>query len=368
MSPSSRRIRSLILSAAGVTAACAVVAAPAVAASPAKVHFRGTAYEFNNVKTMLAGGVVKVAEYPALSAKIASDGSYDIALPNKKKVTLYAVADGYHSIYTQTFTTDGENLENVNLQTPTDAVYSALVTLLSVPVGADGNPVQCAIVSTFSTKNVRALDYQGFIGYGAHGVAGATASGTPALPPATYFNEHVVPDPKQEKSSKDGGVVWTGVPSGTYTIKASHPTAKFAPFDATCVPGRVVNANPPQGLHELAANNPAKVAATWKRTAKGQVLQSLRLTKVPAKSTVVVECAADGCPLNPVTPKAGTVTLRPKAAGRPIVLRKGQDLEVWVSSPVLNGTLARWVAPKSGAPKASTYCVPLGNTKAVKRC
>jgi hypothetical protein len=332
------------------------------------VHVRGTAYEFNNVHTMLAGGVVKVAERPGLQAKIAADGSYDIAVPDKSKVTLYAVADGYRSIYTQTFKTDGADLDNVNLQTPTDGIYKGLVALLNVPVDASGNPVQCAIVSTFSTKNVRDLDYQGFIGYGAHGVAGATASGSPALPPATYFNEHVVPDPSQKLSSEDGGVVWTGVPAGVYTISAQHPTTKFATFDATCVPGRVVNANPPWGLHELAANNPVKAKATWKTTKKGQTLQSLRLTKVPADTNVVVECAADGCPLKAITPKAGTVTLRPKAAGRPITLRKGQDLEVWVRSHALNGTLLRWVAPKSGAPKASSLCVPLGDLKAVKRC
>ena len=86
---------------------------------------------------------------------------------------------------------------------------------------------------------------------GAHGVAGATASATPTLPPPIYFNKNVVPDAKQVGTSDDGGVLWINVPAGVYTISATHPTRKFASFTATCVAGRLVNANPPWGLHEL---------------------------------------------------------------------------------------------------------------------
>jgi hypothetical protein len=51
-------------------------------------------------------------------------------------------------------------------------------------------------------------------------------------------------------SSDDGGVVWTGVPTGVYRITATSSTTRFASFVATCKPGRVVNANPPWGLYE----------------------------------------------------------------------------------------------------------------------
>ena len=249
-----------LLSLAITTCVLAVSAAPAGAA--ARVHLRGTAYEFNVVKVRLAGATIKVVEYPKLSAKVAKDGTYDLAVPDHAKVTPYIVAPGYRTIHLQTFTTAGEDLANVNFQTPTLAVARALALLLNVPVDADGFPKECAIVSTFSTVNVRPLDFAGFIGYGAHGVAGATASISPRVAAPTYFNESVLPDPAQKRSSKDGGVVWTGVPAGVYTIRAQRAGTAFASFVATCAPRRIVNANPPWGLHELAPDSPARVSAT----------------------------------------------------------------------------------------------------------
>ncbi len=98
---------------------------------------------------------------------------------------------------------------------------------------------------------MRNLSFNGFVRYGAHGVAGATASATPKLKSPFYFNAQVIPDPAQKRSSKDGGVIWTGVRSGRYVVRAKHPSRRFASFVATCKPGRIVNANPPWGLHEL---------------------------------------------------------------------------------------------------------------------
>ena len=46
-------------------------------------------------------------------------------------------------------------------------------------------------------------------------------------------------------------MIWTGVRSGRYVVRAKHPSRRFASFVATCKPGRIVNANPPWGLHEL---------------------------------------------------------------------------------------------------------------------
>ena len=71
------------------------------------------------------------------------------------------------------------------------------------------------------------------------------------MPNPTYFNESVIPDASRTESSIDGGVVWPVVPRGVYRFAAHHPSTRFAPFRATCEPGRVVNANPPQGFYEL---------------------------------------------------------------------------------------------------------------------
>ena len=136
----------------------------------------------------------------------------------------------------------------VNFQTPSDTAYNLLALVLSAPRDANNELVNCAVVSTFSTVNVRDVSFNDFVAYGAHGVAGATASASPALPNPVYFNESVIPDASRTASSVDGGVVWPVVPAGVYRFSAQHPSTRFAPFRATCEPGRVVNANPPQGF------------------------------------------------------------------------------------------------------------------------
>jgi hypothetical protein len=238
---------------AALVVALAAFAAPsttAVAKPPATVHFRGTAYEFS-APPVIAGASIRVAELPRARATTRPDGSYDLVVPNRAKVTPYIVAAGYHTIYLQTFTTAGRNLRNVNFQTPTEDIYAALAGLLGISLDAAGNPANCAIVSTFSTRRIRTLDYKQFRAFGAHGVAGGIASSKPPLPRPIYFNEDVLPDPAQLLSSKDGGVIWTEVPAGVYMIRGHSKTTRFARFVATCEPGRIVNANPPWGLYEL---------------------------------------------------------------------------------------------------------------------
>lgn len=330
------------------------------------VHFRGTAYEFNNSDTRLAGATIRVAEFPNLRATVRRDGSYDLVVPAHARITPYIVDAGYHTIYLQTFTTGGEDLANVNFQTPTQGIYQALAALLSVPLDSDGNPSDCAIVSTFSTKNVRDLNFAGFTAYGAHGVAGATARGKPALPEPVYFNASVIPDSSQKVSSVDGGVVWTRVPPGTFTITASHPSTRFASLVATCRKGRVVNASPPWGLHELAPANPARIAARW----SGGKLRSLRATRLPPVAIVSVSCAGARCPFSvrTIRPTVRSLDLAPALGSAAARLRPGQTLEVAVSAHAFNGVVVRWRIARSAAPKPTALCVPLGETQVRSRC
>jgi hypothetical protein len=225
-------------------------AAPSRADSKGDVHVRGTVYAFDD-QDPIAGARVRVVELPAASAVSGPDGAYDLVVPDGTRVTPYVEAAGYHGIHLQTFVTAGNDLERFNFQVPSDGIYAALAALVGVELDAGGNQVRCAIVSTFSTANVRDLGFADFVAYGAHGVAGATATTTPPLPDPIYFNESVVPDPTQTESSIDGGVLWTEVPDGVYRVAASHPSERFAEFAATCTPGRLVNANPPQGLYQL---------------------------------------------------------------------------------------------------------------------
>jgi hypothetical protein len=340
-------------------------------ASAGTVHIRGTAYEFNNTDVRLAGATIRVAEHPGLRAKTRRDGSYDLAVPNDASVTPYITADGYHTIHLQTFRTDAGDLKRVNFQTPTASVYGALASLLAVPRDPDGELRDCAIVSTFSTREVRDLSFRQFTEYGAHGVAGAIAHATPALPPPTYFNEQVVPDPAQRRSSIDGGVIWTGVPPGVYTIRAPHRSTRFASFVATCRPGRVVNANPPWGLHELGKAMPATVSARWSVSGTELLLRSLHVAKLPAGAIVRFDCAGRRCPFEGRTvrsPRGGSVDLLDAVGRAAPGIQAGQILTVRVIAHAYDGKLVRWRVRRGRPPKPVVRCVPLGDTRPRPRC
>lgn len=243
-----RRLAALAI--AGLLAAAG--AAPALGAkrSVPTITISGTVYTFDN-QVPIAGATVRVDELPWLSATSRADGSYELVIPGGTRFTPYSEAPGHARIYLQTFVSQGRDLGGVNFQMPTDGVYDLLANLLSVPRNPDGQIVDCAVVSTFSTINVRGVSFPEFVDYGAHGVANATATASPTLPKPVYFNEAVIPDPSRTSSSVDGGVIWPIVPAGVHRFFAHHPTTRFAPFRATCEPGRVVNANPTQGFFEL---------------------------------------------------------------------------------------------------------------------
>jgi hypothetical protein len=336
--------------------ACALALALAgtATASAATVHLRGTAYEFNNTKVRLGGAQIRVAEDPTLGATTRADGTYDLKVPAGRKVTPYINAAGHHTIYLQTFTTRaGDDLANVNFQTPSDAVYSALATLLQVPLAPDGNPAQCAIVSTFSTRDVRGLDYADFVAYGAHGVAGATATASPAIPNApVYFNKDVIPDRSQPKSSADGGVIWTGVPTGTYKITGHHPTTRFAPFTATCAPGRIVNANPPWGLHELGLPNPTTYTSGW----DGVRAKTFTLAKLPRGARVTLTYAGKTTTLVTKTTKS-TLDVAPRL---PRTLRAGRTLSLAITANAYDGVRLDLRLRARRAPIVRATALPLG--------
>jgi hypothetical protein len=340
-----------------VAALLAVAPTPGVAAA---VHLRGTAYEFN-AKPVIAGATIRVLELPSARATTRRDGSYDLVVPNRARVTPFIVARGYHTIYLQTFRTAGQDLANVNFQTPTDDVYRALAALLDVPLDANGDVSQCAVVSTFNTREVRDLDYQAFRAFGAHGVPGATAFGVPPLPPATYFNAQVIPDPTQPESSADGGVVWGGVPAGVYRIGGRAPDTRFASFTASCAPGRVINANPPWGLYQLSPASPATISARW----NGTTLTSVRVARLPAQSSLRATCAGSGCPFREKELRARSSTVTWLSNKR---FRAGQTLEVTAFSHAYNASVRRYRIRSGATPRARTLCVPDGLTKPQARC
>jgi hypothetical protein len=119
-------------------AAALVPLAMAASADARSVQIRGTAYEFNSAGVVIGGATIRVAERPRLRVTTRTDGSYELTVPDRATVMPYITAPGYHTIFLQTFRTDGEDLQRVNFQTPTEGVYRALAALLDVPLDPDG--------------------------------------------------------------------------------------------------------------------------------------------------------------------------------------------------------------------------------------
>lgn len=214
------------------------------------VELSGAAYVFN-VGSRIAGAEVRIAELPDLVTTTAEDGTWSLTVPSGADVTPYIQAEGFRTMHVQTFHTGADDIADINFQTPTTGVHDALAALITAYTGGDPYGDGCGIVTTVSDPVVVGMPFDEFVYFAPHGVAGATAFGTPDLPDPIYFNDHVIPDPNQHLTSGDGGVLWPRVPAGTYEITATHPTVEFSSFTATCVPGRLINANPPWGAHGL---------------------------------------------------------------------------------------------------------------------
>ncbi len=225
--------------------------------NPSTARLTGTAYTFNQcaaepeqTQCRIVGATINLVEFPELSATTDDAGAYALDVPSDSTVTPYIVADGYRTIYLQTFHVT-HDLENVNFQTPDLQTYAQLSLLLTTMGHIAPDLLGCVIVTTASVPEVVGMPFEQFRTYNPHGVPGTTAYGDPALPDPIYFNENVIPDAAVTSTSEDGGILWTNVPPGIYTLSASHPDQAFADFVADCRLGRVINANPPWGLHGL---------------------------------------------------------------------------------------------------------------------
>lgn len=231
---------------------------PVSGAEARTVTMSGNAYAFifggNNDR--LEGATIRLVEYPDITTTAGVNGAYSLQVPNNASVTPYVEFPGYYTTHLQTFHTDGRDLRQVNFQVPELSIYRALAGITGAKIDPKtGLLEKCAIVSTFFELKGRSFKkFNEFHEFHPHGVPGSTAVQSPASGRQYYFNKDVIPDPDQEVSSRDGGVLWADVETGKYQVKAYNPDTRFASFVANCQPGRLVNANPPWGLYELAGN------------------------------------------------------------------------------------------------------------------
>lgn len=213
------------------------------ASAAPSVRMSGEVYTFNTPYPV-AGAIVAVAEHPEIATITDANGRYTLDVPDHSEITLFAEMPGYRTMHLQTFETEGEDLSRVRFQLVPQPVYD----YLAASMGVDPNSLLCQMVTTVSVNAVRELDFAGFIAYGPHGEPGATVTVKPELPGPIYFNEYVFPDPSLDRTTNDGGVLFTNVPPGTYMLTAHHPEKQFAKAKLKCEPGRFVNASPPWGL------------------------------------------------------------------------------------------------------------------------
>jgi hypothetical protein len=227
------------------------------------VTISGNAYAFifAGNEARLEGATIGIEEIPGLTTTAGPNGAYALAVPDDTTVTPYAQIDGYYPTHVQTFHTSGQDLRQVNFQMPALNIYNLLAGAVNAETEPDGSLSKCGVVSTFFQKEGRSFgNFDDFHAFRPHGVEGSTAALAPASGEQFYFNDDVLPDPAQTSSSRDGGVLWVNVETGVYEVRAQSDTTRHSSFVATCAPGRLVNANPPWGLYELAGNenlNPA---------------------------------------------------------------------------------------------------------------
>lgn len=252
-------IRTAVRAAAVLTVSAACVATGTVSASGRDtVTLSGNAYAFifagNNDR--LEGAVIRVEEFPDISTVAGPNGAYTLEVPNHATVTPYVEFPGYYPTHIQTFHTVGQDLRQVNFQVPELSIYRALAGVTGAKIDPEtGLLEKCAIVSTFfeiAGRQFRSFDQ--FHDFHPHGVPDSTATQKPQSGRQYYFNKNVIPDPDQKTSSRDGGVLWADVDEGVYQVTGRNPDVRFGRFEASCAPGRLVNANPPWGLYQLSEN------------------------------------------------------------------------------------------------------------------
>lgn len=213
---------------------------------PATVTGRTFVFGPNSNGLTLDGAIVSVAESPDVTATVAADGTFTIAAPSGGPATFSLTQDGFFPNQSATLDITADGIAMLGFQAPTNDTVDLLATFVRVTP----DPTRCQISTTVSRVGTEPY------GGDALGVEGATVTVDPPLPASSgpiYFAYAAVPFPDRALTATtiDGGVVFTNVPVGEYTLSAAKDGTTFSTVGIRCRAGVLVNAAPPHGIQEL---------------------------------------------------------------------------------------------------------------------
>jgi hypothetical protein len=140
------------------------------------ITISGVGFEFGNNSIAIPGATVSIAECPEISTITDENGFYSLEVPDDSTVTPVVDYSGFPIMHLETFTTAGEDYEDVKLQMVSRAIYVLFAAVLDV----EPDPELCQISTTVNVAAVRGTTLAEHAAYGAHGIEGATLTSAPA--------------------------------------------------------------------------------------------------------------------------------------------------------------------------------------------
>lgn len=212
---------------------------------PATITGHAFVFGPNAAGLSLAGATIAVAESPDVTTTVAADGTFTLSAPSGGPASFSVAQDGFFPNQSATLDITSDGIAMLGFQDPTNDTVDLLATLVHVTI----DPTRCQISTTVSRAGTEPYGGDGL------GVDGATVAIDPPVPASSgpiYFAYGDIPFPDRTLTATtiDGGVVFTNVPVGDYTLSASKDGVTFSTVDIRCRPGVLVNAAPPHGIQQ----------------------------------------------------------------------------------------------------------------------
>lgn len=214
------------------------------------VRVNGHAFVFgpNSRGLTLEGASVAVAEAPEHATTVAADGTFALDVPSGAPLSFSLTQPEFHPNQSAAIDLGPDGLAMLGFQTPTEETFSVLGSISEVVP----DPERCQISTTISRLGTTPY------GGDALGVEGAVATLSPPIPAADgpiyfayYGDGFILPSRALTETSIDGGVIFSNVPPGEYTLTATKEGHRFSKVKIRCRAGVLVNAAPPNGIQEL---------------------------------------------------------------------------------------------------------------------